>query len=350
MAASLRPAIHPRSTAFRSLNFSTVSCVDDVGRHESMTRWGFRYGRGMVADTRSLGPFTTVLFGHEQGKYPDGNSVLVRGTHSSVVIDPSLSVHTAVPPIEVDRVLLTHAHEDHMAGVSAVVAGEVSVHHRDLPALQSIEGLMALYGVPADGVAGMSALVTERFNYRGWPEATAFEGDAEWDLGGVTVRAVHAPGHTGGHCLFDIEPHDGTHRVVVTGDIDLSSFGPYYGDAQSSLDEFEATLALLPTLVAHHYVTFHHKGVIDGHEEWVAAVDAFGVAIARREAALLGLLAEPRTFDELCAIGIVYRQGTRPPLFGDGVEAHSIERHLARLLADGRVVSDGTHHRLADGA
>ena len=77
----------------------------------------------MVTAQRSLGSFTTVLFGHEQGKYPDGNSVLVRGTHSSVLIDPSLSVHAADPPIEVDRVLLTHAHEDHMAGVSSTRAG-----------------------------------------------------------------------------------------------------------------------------------------------------------------------------------------------------------------------------------
>ena len=305
-----------------------------------------RYGRAMVTAQRSLGSFTTVLFGHEQGKYPDGNSVLVRGMHSSVLIDPSLSVRAADPPIEVDRVLLTHAHEDHMAGVSAVQAGEVCVHQRDLAALQSIDGLMALYGIPTSGVVAMSALVTERFHYQGWPSATGFDGGAEWDLGGVTVRAVHAPGHTGGHCLFDIEPHDGTHRVIVTGDIDLSTFGPYYGDAQSSLDEFEATLAMLPTLVAHHYVTFHHKGVIDGHQQWVGAVGAFGAAIARREAALLHLLAKPRTFEELCAIGIVYRQGTRPPLFGDGVEVHSIERHLARLLADGQVVSDGTHYEL----
>ena len=62
--------------------------------------------------------------------------------------------------------------------------------------------------------------------------------------------------------------------------------------------------------------------------------------------ALIGLVGEPRTLAELCDIGIVYRPGTRPPLFGDGVEQHSIERHLDRLLAAGRVVSDGTRYRL----
>jgi glyoxylase-like metal-dependent hydrolase (beta-lactamase superfamily II) len=306
-----------------------------------------RYGRGMAAQQRSLGSFTTVLFGAEQGKYPDGNSVLVRGSHGSVLIDPSLSVHASAPAIEVDRILLTHAHEDHVAGVSAVRAGSISVHERDLAALQSVDGLMALYGIPPEGVPAMTELVTQRFHYLGWPSATGFADAAVFDLGGVSVRAVHAPGHTGGHCVFVIEPDDGSHRVVVLGDIDLSSFGPYYGDAQSSLEEFEATLRMLPSLVADHYVTFHHKGIVEGHDAFAAAVATFGSMIGRREDALLALLAEHPSFDELCAIGIVYRPGTRPALFGDGVEQHSIRRHLARLLADGRVVSDGTRYGLA---
>jgi glyoxylase-like metal-dependent hydrolase (beta-lactamase superfamily II) len=305
----------------------------------------------MVMERRALGPHTTVLFGAEQGKYPDGNSVLVRGSHGSVLIDPSLSVHAAEPPIEVDRVLLTHAHEDHMAGVSAVRSRSLAVHARDLPAARSVDGLMALYGIPEEGVPGMTRLVTESFHYAGWPDAIGFEAGARWDLGGVTVSALHAPGHTGGHCLFVIEPDDGEHRVVVTGDIDLSSFGPYYGDEQSSLDEFSATLTMLPTVVADHYVTFHHKGVIDGHAAWVAAVESFASMIDRREAALLALLDTPKTLEQLCAIGIVYRPGTRPALFGDGVELHSIERHLARLIAAGAVtfddtVSDGTRYGL----
>lgn len=303
----------------------------------------------MDAVTRTLGSHTTVLFGAETGKYPDGNSVIVRGSHSTLLIDPSLSVHSSSPAIEVDHVLLTHAHEDHMAGLSAVRSGSISVHDADLAALQSVDGLMQLYGIPPEGVSGMTALVVDRFHYRGWPEATGFGDGAVWELGGVSVLAVHAPGHTAGHCVFVIEPDDGSHRVVVLGDIDLSSFGPYYGDAASSLEDFQATLAMLPSIAADHYVTFHHKGVLDGHERFVEAVDGFASMIDRREHALVGLLASPRTLGELCEIGIVYRPGTRPPLFGDGVELHSITRHLDRLIATGHVVSDDARYRLVGG-
>jgi glyoxylase-like metal-dependent hydrolase (beta-lactamase superfamily II) len=292
----------------------------------------------------ALGPHATVLFGADQGKYPDGNSVLVRGRDASMLIDPSLSVRDASPALAVDQVLLTHAHEDHLAGLSSVSAGAISVHHHDLAALQHIDGLMALYGVPDEVVPVMTALVTERFHYAGWPSATGFGHGACYDLGGVTVTAVHAPGHTGGHCVFVIEP-DG---VVVCGDIDLSSFGPYYGDAASDLDDFERTLVEVASIPAAHYVTFHHKGVVHGHDAFRAAMVEYATAFERRDHALVALLSQPRSLDELVADGIVYRPGTRPVGFGESVERYSIRRHLQRLASSGVVAEfDGRWTLLA---
>lgn len=295
----------------------------------------------IVSERRALGPHTTVLFGSEQGKYPDGNTVLVRGSDGSVVIDPSLSARAE--GLEVDRVLLTHTHEDHAAGVSGVRWGELSVHTADLAALHSLDGLMALYGLAGSTAAAMGTMVQEQFFFDGWPEATGLSDGDVVDLGGVTVRLVHAPGHTGGHSVYLIEP-DG---VLVTGDIDLTGFGPYYGDAASSLEAFEATLAMVRGIEANHYVTFHHKGVVEGHAAFATAVDSYAASITRRTNDLVALLADgPCTFAELQAHGIVYRAGTRPPNFGDSVEQHTIERHLARLLADGVAATDGSQYWL----
>lgn len=288
----------------------------------------------------------TVLFGHEQGKYPDGNSVLVRGAQGALVIDPSLSVHglasQASNALAVDMVLLTHMHEDHAAGVSAVRAPRVAVHVDDLPALHSVEGLMRLYGLPSADWGQMTELVTERFHIADCPHGEGFTDGAEWDLGGVVVRAVHAPGHTAGHSVFVIESDTGT-RSVVTGDIDLSTFGPYYGDAASSLDAFESTLATVRAIEADHYVTFHHKGVVDGHSAFAAAVDQYGVVFGRRHESLLALLESgPQTLETLVEHGIVYRAGTRPPVFGTSVERRTIEQHLARAIERGEVTMDAT--------
>jgi len=294
----------------------------------------------MDVQRRQLGRHTTVLFGHEQGKYPDGNSVLVRGSSGTVLIDPSLGVRDITPPLTVDHVLLTHTHEDHAAGVSAVRWGSLRVHHHDVEALRSVDALMALYGVPRSVWPEMTDFVTGRFHFAGWPEARGMSDGETIDLGEVRVTLIHAPGHTSGHSLYLIEGDDGV-RVVVTGDIDLTGFGAYYGDAASSLDSFERTLRMARELVADHYVTFHHKGVVDGHTAFVAAVDAYAESFQRREDALLTLVASPRSLDELVAEGIVYRAGTRPALFGDSVERRTIEQHLERLLANGAVEVGG---------
>ena len=297
----------------------------------------------MVVAQRQLGPHVTVLFGHEQGKYPDGNCVVVRGARRSVAIDPTLSVRAMDPPLSVDLVLLTHTHEDHAAGLAAVRTGEIRVHERDLPALRDVDDLMRLYGIPEDGWPQMREMVQQRFQFRGWPEAQGLRDRDVFDLGDVTVTALHAPGHTSGHTVYLIESDDGT-RVVVTGDIDLSTFGPYYGDAASSLDDFEATLTMLGHVVADHYVTFHHKGVVDGHAAFAEAVRQYAAVFGRRQAALLELLAAPTTFEALVDVGIVYRPGTRPALFGESVERHSIRRHLDRLLSEGAAATDGREY------
>ena len=252
-------------------------------------------------------------------------------------------MRSAVPALRVDTVLLTHTHEDHAAGLSAVEAGEIRVHEADLAALRSVDDLMRLYGVPAHVWPQMTEFVVERFHFEGWPHATGLSDGEVIDLGDVTVRVVHAPGHTSGHSVFLMESDDGT-RVVATGDIDLTTFGPYYGDASSSLEAFEATLAMMRDLRADHYVTFHHKGVIDGHEAFSAAIDQYAAVFGRRQQSLLALLDEPPTFDELVEQGIVYRAGTRPPLFGESVERRSIQQHLDRLLADDVVLTDGRQY------
>jgi len=275
-----------------------------------------------------------ALIGADLGKYPAGNSLLVVGDDSSLLIDPSVSVFDrGGAPAPVDRMLLSHAHEDHMAGVGLYPDAPLHVHHDDLLGVQSLDGLMHMYGMTPANEAEFRTVVLEEFHYTERPDAQGVADGDRFDLGGgLRVEVVHLPGHTRGHCGFLVEP-DG---VFFVADVDLSSFGPYYGDHWSDLEDFEAALTRCREIDARWYATFHHKGVVEGRALFLEALDAFEAVIARRERRLLDFLAEPRALADIVAHRLVYRPGV-DIMWADEAETRTAQSHLSRLLRDGQV-------------
>ena len=274
----------------------------------------------------------TVLYGDRHGKYPHGNTLIVRGRDQAIAIDPSLGLVARGSPPRVDRVVHSHCHEDHFAGSFLYPGTPWWFHEADLPGIRSLDALMDLYDYPEPIRSRWSKVVVDQFHFTPRPDAVAFRGGDVFDLGGVTVEAIHAPGHTRGHCVFRIEPVG----LVYLADIDLSSFGPYYGDAWSDLEDFERTLAMVRGLDARYYATFHHIGVIASKPEYLERLDRFTAVIADREQRLVAYLAEPRTLDEIVRHRFIYRPQDAV-MFADGVERRSMALHLARLVRDGRV-------------
>ncbi len=277
------------------------------------------------------------MTGDDGGHYPHGNSVLVRGRHTSVLIDPSLTVgHWGSFPAHVDVALLSHVHEDHVAGLAAIPDADVHVHWRDQPALRSIDDLVASYGLRTSAQPAMRQLLLEEFGFQNRPDALPFDDGDRLDVGGSVITAIHLPGHTPGHCGFLIEPEG----VMVLGDIDLTGFGPYYADEGSDLAAMETSLARCREIDAAWYVTFHHKGVVEGRDAFLTALDRYRGAIGRRDDELLARLDRPRSLDELVAERLLYRPHV-DLIWVDSAEEHTIRRHLDRLRSAGVVTVDG---------
>ncbi len=283
-------------------------------------------------DARSLTEAVTSLSGLSLGKYPSGNSLLINGSAETVVIDPSVTVvEKGGVPLEVDAVINSHGHEDHVAGNGVFPDARIHIHHGDLAVAHSLDGLLNVFGYNGTDDPEMAVLFTEEFHYTPRPDATGFHDGHVWDLGGITVEAVHLPGHTAGHSGFRISG-----GVFYLSDIDLSGIGPYYGDVWSDLDQFEQSLDLVREEEARFYVTFHHKGIIESRDEFIQLLDKYAAVIPRRHQAMLDFLAEPRTIDEMIEHRFVHRPGD-DVVFVQTVERRSAELHVARMRKRGEI-------------
>jgi len=277
-----------------------------------------------------------LLRGPDGGRYPDGNSLLVRGREETVLIDPSLGIRGRADELQgVDWSLASHCHEDHVAGLDRFADRPFRLHEADAPGIESLAGFLEIYGFPPDIEALFSKVLVGQFHFAPRGDAETFGEGATFDLGGVQIEVIHTPGHTRGHCCFRIDDPEADGPLLYLGDIDLSSFGPYYGDAWSDLEAFERSLARVREIDARWYATFHHIGVLD-RTDFLARLDRFEAVIASREQRLLEYLAEPRSLDEIAAHRFVYRPQDEV-LFAEAVERRSMGQHVDRLVRQGRV-------------
>ncbi len=286
----------------------------------------------------------SVYAGEKSGKYPDGNQVVVRGADTLAAFDtPLVANRLGRELLDADLVILGHVHEDHMAGLHRLRHAPVYVHEADAEAARSWEGLARHYGYAPEVLERMRAMIERDFHYAPRPDARAYADRESWDLGGgVRVHAFHMPGHTSGHCVLFVEPD----AVAFVGDIDLSSFGPYYGDATSSLADFRRTLQRVKDIPAKAWVTSHHKGVVADRETFLALLKAFGARLdAREEEIAAHLRRQPSTLAELVEHRFLYPKQLDDLWYAEA-ERRTTEQHLAALASAGRAVEEAGRWRM----
>jgi glyoxylase-like metal-dependent hydrolase (beta-lactamase superfamily II) len=296
----------------------------------------------------SLGPSllqfgsVTVHLGAQSGKYPDGNQVLVHGSDVRVAFDTPLASRQRGDELsQVDLVILGHVHEDHVAALDLLPHAAVMAHHLDVAAVQSWEGLSAHYGYAKQTLGEVHDMVVHDFHYAPRPDALPYHDQQSWELGGgVRIRAHHLPGHTSGHCALVVE----NEGLAFIGDIDLSGFGPYYGDATSDLSAFRQTLRDVAELDAKIWVTSHHRAVITDRAQFLQDLARFASRIEERTERLLQRLqVGPRSVAELAAAGFLYPPGHSAP-WTASAEQRTLQQHLDELLTQHRVqLQDGRY-------
>ena len=297
----------------------------------------------------------TLVRGHRQGKYPYCHTLLIRD-EVLAVIDPSADKATcrrlAQEP-SLTAVLVSHFHEDHQKYLTFFPDERVWVPAAEADAFASLAGVFALMGLEDPAyLAYWQKTLLEEFHFRARPQVKTFGDGCEFTFGRTRLQVLHTPGHTPGHSCFYF-PHE---SILYLADIDLTSFGPWYGDRASDLEALLASLQRLAEIPARLYLTAHGQGIFPA-EAGRQALRQFRRVIYDREAELLHRLARPRSLPELVQERLIYRKPLEPKFVYDHIERQMIGKHLERLLKaglireteDGYVATGRSHESPADG-
>lgn len=185
---------------------------------------------------------------------------LIRSGSRGVLIDPGFRTPSDVEQIrdwlrergasDVDRILISHTHRDHVDGLAALCAelGDVPVHVHPLERER----------LPAD-------------------VRTVPLGDARLlVVGGSTIRAHHTPGHAPGHLVFEVAPCPDPHASpgpsgLIVGDLITARGAPWVGLPEGSVDRYLDSIAKARALHPRWLAPAHGDVPIDPEAALIAA-------------------------------------------------------------------------------
>jgi glyoxylase-like metal-dependent hydrolase (beta-lactamase superfamily II) len=174
------------------------------------------------------------------------------------------------------------------------------------------------------------------------PSVTTVEDGETLTVGGKRLQVVHAPGHTAGHCLFEL---DGGEEAFA-GDALLPEYTPNVGGADVRLDRpLERYLRTLRSIADADY-----RRVWPGHRDPIDDPTGRAREIIRHH--------EERAYrvlDALGRLGPCSVWAVSADLFGELSGIHILHgpgecyAHLEHLEADGLVTVENGEYRLTEG-
>ncbi len=259
----------------------------------------------------------------DKGRYPYANSLYLEG-------EENLLIDTGAGPVleelagKTGQVVLSHYHRDHLTCNHLFDGASFSIHKDDAPGVESLEGFSRLSGLDQVENEAFWEMV-KQVNFSATQVDRYFDDGDYFDLGRLKMKVLHLPGHTPGHCGFLIEKYN----LIFAADVDLTRFGPWYGNPSSDLNQFRSSIRRLRDLKPDLLITGHSMPVAKNIDQKLASYEA--VLDRHDEAIIETLKKEPATLKQLTAKKIIYRRH-----YGQEVlryfEEVMIQKHLESLL------------------
>jgi glyoxylase-like metal-dependent hydrolase (beta-lactamase superfamily II) len=288
-----------------------------------------------------------VIHGNNRSRTPFANAFLILD-RKHILLDSGCGheiIQTVCREAGLDLVLNSHSHLDHTAGncviqeisgteIMVPVEGKESISRAELMALRFVgEPLARIWMDTYPPITG----------FRDFTYHSTFCNNQEISTGSMRFIAMHTPGHLNDHyCLW--EPDQ---RIFIGFDIDLSPFGPWYGNPECDIGLFKQSINNIMMIPAETYLSSHARPL---KKQYITKrLMAYSSFFDERDRQILGLLSSgrPLGLQELVKLSPFYEADHSQPdemlWFG---EEQMVLKHLKGLIRKELVVKDEDAYRL----
>jgi glyoxylase-like metal-dependent hydrolase (beta-lactamase superfamily II) len=196
-------------------------------------------------------PHVHLIRGLNRARFPEANCILI-DDEILTLVDAGANRNNIISTLkdlghsldDLQRIVLTHFHVDHK-GLAAELQKEsdceVICHPEAERGVRSLEGLIDFYGIE-----GNKYFETWKYFLKlrlphvfgDYKVDGHFDVNKPIDCGEFELIPIHSPGHTHDHTCFGL---NGTDTIFLV-DIDLTRFGPWYGNRVSDIELFSKSI------------------------------------------------------------------------------------------------------------
>jgi glyoxylase-like metal-dependent hydrolase (beta-lactamase superfamily II) len=291
-------------------------------------------------------PRVHLIRGANNARFPEANSLLIddekltlvdAGANKGHILKTLQDLGYSVG--DLSQIILTHFHIDHKgyaAELQSESGCELLCHPLADRGVSTFEGMVEYYGIGTHRFyEGWKKLlssrlphVTEEYNVTGH-----FTDGEKIRCGETSLIALHAPGHTIDHTLFGINDFE----TIFLVDIDLTRFGPWYGNAVSNIQDFKNSIRKVIDLRPRMGISSHLLDVVT--DDLHTRLETFLGVFDFREAKILASIKEGHdTLEKLAALPTIY-----PRIPYDvyvTFEEFMLEKHITDLETRGLLSTD----------
>lgn len=279
---------------------------------------------------QELAPNIFYIPGENNSRFPYCACLYLKGKKLRVLIDAGMGPENMAPvkALGIDLLILTHCHIDHRLTRMEIADVPVWCHEKEKVYFQDRDYFFTAMGFKRSGLDlnGLFDFAHGMFETEIDHQLTDGE---RIELGGITLETIHTPGHTPGHMAFFIPEHG----LLFSGDIDLTSFGPFYGHDFADINDLLVSIKKLRQ-VKTNMVISGHAGPFK--EDLPARFKNYAEVIHTRDRLLLKTLEQAKSIEDFKGSHLFYKAYPDFPDLIRWFELVHIEKHLARLAAMGK--------------